>query len=71
MVKEVTNDANNSGVSDSAAAAFTCDFGVDIDPTRSEFNPLAVPPAGTPPVMRFTRRVFDISAGMQTSLTFP
>ena len=52
-------------------AAFTCDFGVDIDPTRSEFNPLAVPPAGTPPVMRFTRRVFDISAGMQTSLTFP
>ena len=52
-------------------AAFTCDFGVDIDPTRSEFNPLAVPPTGTPPVMRFTRRLFDISAGTQTSLTFP
>ncbi len=52
-------------------AAFTCDFGVDIDPTRSEFNPLAVPSAGTPPLMRFTRRMIDISAGTQTSLTFP
>lgn len=52
-------------------AAFTCDFGVDVDPTRSEFNPLAIPPAGTPPVMRFTRRLFDISAGTQTSLTIP
>lgn len=51
--------------------ALTCQFGVDIDPTRSEFNPLAVPPLGTPPVMRFVKRYFDVSAGAETSLTLP
>jgi len=52
-------------------AAFTCNFGVDIDPTRNEFNPLETPPVGTPPTMRFVRRNFDVSAGSQTLLNFP
>lgn len=51
--------------------ALTCQFGVDIDPTRSEFNPLVVPPLGTPPVMRFVNRYFDVTAGVEASLTLP
>jgi hypothetical protein len=51
--------------------ATTCDFDVDVDPTRNEFNPLATPPVGAQPVMRFVRRYFDVSAGAQTSLLLP
>lgn len=52
-------------------AAFTCDFGVDIDPTRNEFNPLAIPPSGTPRAMQFVRRSVDVIAGSHTPLNFP
>ncbi len=52
-------------------AAFTCNFGIDVDPTRNEFNPLETPPEGAPARMRFVRRNFDITPGTQTSLTIP
>jgi hypothetical protein len=51
--------------------AATCQFDVDADPSRSEFDPAATVPPGTLPAMRFLRKNARILTGSTTRTDFP
>ncbi|MFM7395758.1 MAG: DUF4382 domain-containing protein [Gammaproteobacteria bacterium] len=51
--------------------AATCQFDVDADPSRSEFDPTATVPPGSVPIMQFVRKNVSIMANMTTRADFP
>lgn len=51
--------------------AFTCRFGVDVDPTRSEYDPDSVNRPGETPTMRFTSKTARINAASVTRVDAP
>lgn len=51
--------------------AFTCRFGVDADPTRSEYDPRSPLVPGEAPTMRFTVKAARINTGTSTRIDAP
>jgi hypothetical protein len=51
--------------------AATCQFDVDQDPSRSEFDPAAVVPPGSVPAMQFVRKNILITTGATARADFP
>ena len=51
--------------------AATCQFDVDQDPSRSEFDPAAVVPPGSVPAMQFIRKNTLITTGATARADFP
>jgi hypothetical protein len=51
--------------------AATCQFDIDADPSRSEYDPTATVPPGTLPAMRFLRKNARILTGSTTRTDFP
>lgn len=51
--------------------AATCQFDIDADPTRSEFDPTTTPPPDTLPAMRFIRKNASVTSGATTRVDFP
>jgi hypothetical protein len=51
--------------------AATCQFDVDVDPSRSEYDPTATVAPGTLPSMRFLRKNVRILTGTTTRTDFP
>lgn len=51
--------------------AATCQFDVDADPARSEFDPTATVPPASLPAIQFIRKSVSIMANMTTQADFP
>lgn len=57
--------------SDDYTVAATCQFDVDADPARSEFDPTVTPPPGTAAPMRFIRKNVRVTTGATVRADFP